>query len=194
MEPYISGSEEEVRRREVYMYYGLLARVDWSRSLQSQAVFLLFFLPEPKLSLGFSFFKILTFQDPRVIGKKRYASHFLPRILNCQAPNHQVLACLGDELGVKFPTNHPRSVDHHVFHWVALLLRCCFLGSGDSNRWPPRHTVDERNPTSLGMPQTILIVGPNQHLGHPKWCRIFSMNSMIPKNARKKKCYQHFIL
>lgn len=27
MEPYISGSEEEVRRREVYMYYGLLAKV-----------------------------------------------------------------------------------------------------------------------------------------------------------------------
>ena len=27
MEPYISGSEEEVRRREVYMYYGLLVKV-----------------------------------------------------------------------------------------------------------------------------------------------------------------------
>ena len=26
----------------------------------------------------------------------------------------------------------------------------------------------EENPAPLGMPQTILIVGPNQHLGHPK--------------------------
>ena len=31
----------------------------------------------------------------------------------------------------------------------------------------------------LGMPQTIFIVGPDQHLGHPKWCRFFSINSML---------------
>ena len=29
------------------------------------------------------------------------------------------------------------------------------------------------NPAPLRMPQTILIVGPHQHLGHPKWCRVF---------------------
>ena len=35
------------------------------------------------------------------------------------------------------------------------------------------HTVDgKKNPAPLGMPQTILIVGPNQLFGHAKWCRI----------------------
>ena len=35
------------------------------------------------------------------------------------------------------------------------------------------------------MPQKILIMGANQHLGHPKWCRIFSINSIISQLEAK---------
>ena len=40
------------------------------------------------------------------------------------------------------------------------------------------NTVDGKNPAPLGMPQKVLIVGKKQHLGHPEWCRIFSISSI----------------
>lgn len=39
----------------------------------------------------------------------------------------------------------------------------------------------------LVMPQKMLIVGKNQQLGHPEWCMILSMNSIMSRELARNK-------